>query len=299
VALNGYITATQRLLHDPSASYFSLGDLTAYINEARTEIAIAGQCVRALISGSVASCAVANGGSGYSNPVVGFSSASGGVGAVATLTTVAGVIQSCTIIAPGSGFDAATATATIADVTGSGAVLVPSVPGDNSMVVGQEVYTFASRNPAAKLTAGVNAIHGVLSISASWGSTRPMLKQRTWTDFQAKWRSWSNGWLNNPIVWSQYGQGSGGTVYLAPIPSQPFNMDWDTYCTPLPLVDDTTPEAIPYPWTDCVKYYAAYLALDNAQRAPDADRMLAGYDRCLRIARAHSTPPFIPEPYED
>jgi hypothetical protein len=298
--LNAYITATQRLLHDPSASYFSTGDLTAYINEARNEIAIAGTCVRALISGSIASCAVNAGGSGYVNPVVGFASASGGVGAVATLTVVGGVITNCTIIAPGSGFDAATTAAVVTDSGGgSGAVLTPTVAGNNVMVVGQEVYSFASRNAAAQITPGVNAIHGVMSIAVSWGSTKPMLKQRSWNDFQAKWRSWANGWLNNPIVFAQFGQGANGSVYLAPIPAQPFSMDWDTYCVPVALVDDTTPEAIPYPWTDCVKYYAAYLALDNAQRAPDADRMLAGYERCMRTARAHSTPPFIPEPYED
>lgn len=47
--LNTYITQVQRLLHDPSAQFWSITDLTAYINEARGQLAGEGQCVRNLV----------------------------------------------------------------------------------------------------------------------------------------------------------------------------------------------------------------------------------------------------------
>jgi hypothetical protein len=303
MALNNYILETQRLLHDPAAAYFSTTDLTAYINTGRSEIAIAGQCVRVLLSGTIVSCAVSVGGSNYVNPSVSFSSPSGGTGAVGQLSVgVGGAITSCLMIAGGSGFDPA-ATATVSDPAsagvGTGAVLTPTVAGANMMVINQEVYSFASRNPIAQLTAGVAGIQGVLAIAASWGSTRPALKRRSWDSFQAKWRAWAAGWINNPIVWAQYQQGANGSIYLAPIPANNFNMEWDTYCFPLPLTNDTDPEAIPYPWTDAVPYYAAYRALFNAQRYPDAAAMYAEYQKYLLMARKNSEPPYIPDPYDD
>jgi uncharacterized membrane-anchored protein len=94
-----------------------------------------------------------------------------------------------------------------------------------------------------------------------------------------------------------YGQGAGGSVFLCPIPSQVLNMDWDVFCEPIALVDDTTVEAIPYPWTDAVPYYAAYLAFTNAQRAEDAGNMFAQYEQFMRRGRAMSESTFIPSGY--
>jgi len=301
VALNFYISEVQRLLHDPGATYFSTSDLTSYINTARNQVAIESQSVRALISGFIASVAVNAGGVNYSAQTsVSFASPSGGTGAVATPTIAVGAITAVTMVAPGSGFDTG-ATAIASDPTGagSGAILTPTVSGANMMVIGQEVYTFASRQTQAQLTPGVQAIHGVMSITASWGASRPMLGRKDWTTFQAKYRAWAAGWLNNPVVWAQYGQGAKGSVYLAPIPANGFNMEWDTYCVPIALVDDSTLEAIPYPWTDAIPYYGAYRALlGNAQRAQDAANLFAQYEQFMKRARAMSETPFIPDAYE-
>ena len=51
MGLTAYQQATQRLLHDPNATYFPIADLTAYINTARGQIAMEGQCIRQLLSG--------------------------------------------------------------------------------------------------------------------------------------------------------------------------------------------------------------------------------------------------------
>jgi hypothetical protein len=302
MVLNVYVSQTQRLLHDPQAQYFSVSDLTSYINTARSQIAIESQSVRVLISGYVSAIAVGAGGAGYSaSSTISIAGGSGGSGAVFTPTIGGGgAITGATLVAPGSGYDNLTV-AQLVDPTGagSGAVLTPTVLGQNLMVVGQEVYTFASRNAAAQLTPGVSAVHGVFSIATSWGSSKPTLRRKTWGEFQALYRAWSNGWLNNPCVWAQYGQGSSGSIYFAPIPSSAFSMDWDTFCNVLPLASDTDPEALPYPWTDAVQYYTAYLAYANAQRSADAASMFEQYGVFMRRARALSETPFIPSQYDD
>ena len=66
---------------------------------------------------------------------------------------------------------------------------------------------------------------------------------------------------------------------------------------PIALVDDTTPEAIPYLWTDAVPFFAAYFALLSAQagaRQAEADRMFARYQEFTNRARRFATPSVLP-----
>lgn len=223
MALNNYLTQVTRLLHDPSNQFYSIPDLTAYINEARAHIAAEGQCVR---------------------------------------------------------------------------VLPPNGIGQNQTVAAQEVYTFASVNALNILGSGVASIEGVLNVSVSWGAQKPTLAQMVWSDFQARLRSYAFSLQNFPQVWAQYGQGVNGSIYLWPIPSQALAMDWDCWCLPVDLTSDSTPEAIPYPWTDAIKYYAAMLAYENSQRAEDADRKMKQYERAMKFAQANAQGPFIPNMYE-
>jgi len=99
-------------------------------------------------------------------------------------------------------------------------------------------------------------------------------------------------------VWSQYGQGANGSIYVYPFPSQIMQWDWDTYCLPINLNVDADPEAIPYPWSDAVQFYAAYLAYYNSQRRSDGDAMFAVYEQFMKRARANSEPDYVPDPYE-
>jgi hypothetical protein len=52
--LNSYISQVQRLLHDPNAQLYSTSDLTIYINEARTQVAVESMSVRAVLTFSTA-----------------------------------------------------------------------------------------------------------------------------------------------------------------------------------------------------------------------------------------------------
>lgn len=296
MALTAYQQQTQRLLHDPNATYYPIADITSYINTARNQIALESQSVRVLVSGFVSSCTVVSGGSGYATTDT-VTVTGSGMGAVLTPRFNAGILTSVTVTAGGTSYDSTTST-TVSTRTGVGAVITPVIAGLNLTVVGQEIYTFSSRNAsAAQVNTGVSSILGVMSVSCNWGTMKPMLDRVDWMTFQARFRAWTVGFLGQPAVWSQYGQGVNGSIFLTPMPSQVLNMDWDAYCDVIALIDDTTTEAIPYPWTDAVPYYAAYLAYSNSQRGEDASNMFEQYSTFMRRGRAMSDATFIPSGY--
>ena len=114
-----------------------------------------------------------------------------------------------------------------------------------------------------------------------------------------------------PVVWAQFGQGAsaqtsplpvgGGSLYISPGPDQTYALKLDCVGYPIPLVDDTTAEAIPYLWTDSVPYFAAYLALLSAQtgmRTQQAEGMFKLYELFTQRARKAATSSFLPWQFE-
>lgn len=97
-----------------------------------------------------------------------------------------------------------------------------------------------------------------------------------------------------PTTWSQLGLGGGGNLYLYPTPSASETVTVDCVIVPQDLVDDTSPEILSYPWTNAVKFYAAYYAYMNSQRNADADRMYQMYQVFMRAAADQSTPDTLP-----
>lgn len=298
MALTAYEQQTMRLLHDPSNQYYSLSDIDAFINIARRQLAIEGQCIRVLLSGgTVITLTVTNAGNGYVAPTLSFTGS--GSQCQATVTQVGGLLQTPTITNGGAGWLTAP-TVVITDSAGVNGAITATVDNSASTVANQEVYKFSTLNTLAALTSGVSKVCGIFSIASQWGAGatyKPMLNPMIWSEFQAYRRVWSNQYVNFPANWSTYGQGINGSFYLFPIPSAQMAMDIDTWCIPIDLVDDTTAEAIPVPWTDCVPYYAASLAYDNAQRKDDAKRMYEEFQRFMRRARAFTEAPFVPDYY--
>lgn len=165
-----------------------------------------------------------------------------------------------------------------------------------STTSGTRSYAFSSV-VTAFATTQVSGIQGVLAVRminlVSSGGTL-VLDSRPW--------EWINNYyLSNPQPpggptrrWAQYGQGALGTIVVDPIPDQVYTLNLDTVCYPIALALDTDPEAIPYPWTDAVPYYAAYLAYYNAQRAQDAENMRMQYENFVQRARQITTPTVLP-----
>lgn len=100
-----------------------------------------------------------------------------------------------------------------------------------------------------------------------------------------------------PTEWSQYSQGETGSFYVSPLPDQAYVASVDCIGYPIDLVDDTTVEIIPYPWTDCVPILAAYYALLSAQRLADAQAKYDMYKLFANRARSMSNPDAVPNAY--
>lgn len=178
-----------------------------------------------------------------------------------------------------------------------------ALPTSNNTANAQEVYPYAPVNALiAAQFSGYQGIITVQSVAISQSATpttgiKPMLPQYSWGQFQAQLRAFNQGMTGYPQVFANYGQGVSGSLYLWPIPSGSYAMDWDCICRPVDLADDTTPEAIPYPWTDVIPFYAAYYAYMNAQREDDAKRMMSMVNLHMAIARGTTQPTFIPSYY--
>ena len=150
----------------------------------------------------------------------------------------------------------------------------------------------------------LSGIAGIFNIRLIWyqvGDGQKLLRPRPWAWFSAYL-------LNNPVppsgaprVWTQYGQGEDGSIFIDPIPDGTYTLPLDAVCVPVDLVDDTTIEAIPDPWTGAVCFLAAYYALlsaQSAQRQADGDRMMERYQQFKNKARTQSTPSVLPNQYE-
>ena len=304
MALFAYQQELQTLLTDDINKRFNLFDLTKFINRARRKIATATQCIRILppSSGSFLTLTPSAGGSGYTAPTVSINApdaiGNGFVQATATATVGGGVITGFTITNPGTGYVAAP-TITITDATGSGAVAASTFTPFVSANAGQEVYNFSTVDAIIQANfPGVNNITAVQSVAVSWGSWKPMMRNiAAWSQFQAYCRAWDIGQQNYPTIWSQYGQGENGSIYLFPIPSILAQMDWDCYCTPIDLALDSDVEAIPHPFTEAIPFYAAYWAYMSAQNQDMAAIMWQNYKNNMAEARAFVSPAVTPDYY--
>lgn len=301
MALTAYLTATQNLLGTGGAgNLYSTTALTAYINTARSQIAAEGQCIRALppVSGPLSTVTILSGGTGWGNVTVlvsspdfppGFLPYPNGLQAVATATTgAAGAITAVTVLTGGAGYFSP-----VVSFSGAGhsTFALATVSGVNATVVNQEVYPFSNVNSLVALSgSGISSIYMVNSISLIWGTFRYTLMRMSFSKYQALARTYTAGYTYIPAVFSQFGQGVAGSVYVYPIPNSPYQMEWDCCCLPAPLNTDTDPEALPYPWTDAVPFLACYYAFSGAQRFADADRMWKEFEKYTKRARQMSNP---------
>jgi len=160
------------------------------------------------------------------------------------------------------------------------------VPASLSCVVAQRVYNFSAINTTA--VSGVGGVFNIKQINVTVGDGAQILHPRSFQWFNQFLLSLTVPNSGQPKVWAQYAQGAAGSIYLDPIPDNTYTLNLDTVCLPVNLVDDSTVEATPYPWTDCVPFFAAYYAYLGAQRRGDADAMFKNYQEFAQRARGMS-----------
>jgi hypothetical protein len=111
--------------------------------------------------------------------------------------------------------------------------------------------------------------------------------------------------LNNPVpssgfpkVWAQLGQGQNGTLFFDPLPDDAYVCPVDVECAPIPLVDDSTQEAIPPLWRDAVPFYAAWYELIRQQKPEAAEMMMKRFTELMGRARVAATSDVLPDNFE-
>lgn len=292
-----YLQVTQGFLRDRDQRYLNPDDLIGYINRARREIALRTQCVRVLtpISGSIESIQLTNGGANYNNPTVvisapdspgGQSYLPNGMQATATAQQIGGVITNISVSSGGAGY--ANPVVTISDTTGDGATAVANVTPISVTQGGQEVYPF-SLAPLSMFP-GVGEIFAVNSVSFIYANYRYSLPCYSFSTYQAHIRQYPRQYLYIPTMCAQFGQGTNGSLYMYPIPSSLYQMEWDCFCLPSNLTDDQQPEALAGPWTDCVPYFAAHLAFLELQALNNARFYLELFDTMVHRYSAYTRP---------
>lgn len=152
-------------------------------------------------------------------------------------------------------------------------------------------YAISGLTPPTGLQAAVN-IRSARSIVTSLGA---VLEARPWQWFLNYYLTGTNTTTTGtPTVWSLQNQGSLGNIWFWAIPNGSITISLEATWTPIALVTDATAEALSYPWTDTVPYFAAYLAYLNAQRGDDAQRMLGLFNAFMKAARVGVTPETMP-----
>lgn len=162
-------------------------------------------------------------------------------------------------------------------------------------------YAFSAFNTGVSAT---NGIQGVLNARTLWyvsGGGKIWIGPRSFDWFAIYDLNTAAPVSGPPAEWAQYGQGVNGSIYLSPVPNLNYTVSADCVCYPIPLVDDSTVEAVPPLWQTAVPYFAAYLALLSAQtgaRVQDAQKMLQLYELFTARARRFANPDIMPLQYE-
>jgi len=277
--LSTYEFQTADLLHDPNNAKWSLTQLDSYINQARRQICIDSGCLRSLQQsyvtanveqytfGQVTGGVVLAGGSGYAGPTVTFAGG-GGTGVAATLTQSGGAVNTITFTSNGSGYSS---------------VPAPTIVGGGGV--------------GASLGLGIIDVntYDVVDVHAYWGTERYSLQWLPFRSFSARLRPFqTQAYQRQPGAWAVYGE---NTIFIGPTPDQSYAVEFDTVILPTALVDYVTNDPIPTLRQDCIQYYAAYLAKQNAQSFGEAESLKGQY-RTKLLETGGAYVGRVPDPYE-
>lgn len=147
--------------------------------------------------------------------------------------------------------------------------------------------------------AGTSQVLNVRSISiVSSGGGLTKLDTVPWEYFNQYYLNKISPSTGQPTVWAQYSQGTSGSFLVDPIPNVVYTYVCDCVFRPSDLVDDSSIELLPYPWSDAVQYFSAALAYFQAQMREPAMNMMEVYKMFMARARSMSTPAVLPFQYE-
>lgn len=177
-----------------------------------------------------------------------------------------------------------------------------AVQGDAIPGYGALTITPASQQyPFSAINFGIPGVAGAIAIETiNWdtptGGQQP-LNPVDWARFNRYNLGHSTPKVGPPKVFTQFGQGAAGTLWFNKV-DQAYPLSIKARCYPVDLVDDTTPEALPYMWTDPVPWFAAFYWLAGMGQQPQqAAAMLQAFNQFMQFARAGATPDTNPAVY--
>ena len=301
VSLNDYLRDCQRLMREQRQVQINPADLIAYINRARREVAMRTQCCRVLtpISGPVVSASIVTAGSGYSaTPTVtitppdfpsGYGADPNGAQATASAIVSGGSIANVVIDYGGDGYFEPVGS--IVDASGSGATITFVTQTINQLNAGQEVYRFQDIDLSR--TPGAESVLAIKSVSLLFNNFRYSLPTYSFTTYQSMIRQYPYQYQYIPTFCSQYGQGTDGSIYMFPLPSQTYQCEFDCFVIPSPLTTNLSVELIPMPWNDAVVFLALHYGFMSMQNYNVSkffydlyEKMCLGYSSYARISKA-------------
>jgi hypothetical protein len=290
--LNSYIIDVQRLLHDSNANFYTPQQLTDYINEARERTVRDTGCLRT-IQVTQTPCQV---------PAT--ATVNGATPAQPTIWTASTTVSANTFVFSNifiyqyvtGGVSGSTAPPYPASNNNNYSNYPPSTPFADGTATLQ--YVGNCENIAyASLPQG-NSTVDIVNINLYWGNTRVPLDYLSWTDFNVRLRFWQN-YIGRPLAFSTYGQGQ---IYIGPVPDQIYQIEIDTVILPqaLTLSNPNQTDSIVDPYSNSVKYYAAYLAKFYEQSYGESEIYKQQYQQHIlntlnttftrRIPNAYSSP---------
>jgi hypothetical protein len=169
---------------------------------------------------------------------------------------------------------------TITDPTGKGATAKATVLYVMTLNQGQEVYNFADVDLSP--FPGVSSVYGVRSVSIIYANYRYSLPMYSFSTYQSMIRQYPFQYQYVPTFCSQYGQGATGSIYVYPLPSQTYQMEWDMQCLPQDLEDNESVEVLQSPWDELPPYFAAHLAYNEIQNLNAAKYYLDLYNQMAK-----------------
>lgn len=303
-SLFDYMKLVQRLVRDTNQELINPNDLIDYINRARREVAMRSQCLRALppTSGGVETITVTAGGSGYTNPTVTITAPDepsggtinpAGAQATAVASVVDGVITNIDVTFGGDGYFQPQVT--ITEPTGTGATATAVTSPILTLNPYQESYNFADF-PLQNYP-GYGPVYGIRSVTLIYANYRYSLPMYAWSVYQAMIRQYPNQYYYVPTMCSIFGQGTSGSIYFYPLPSQLYQLEIECYCWPQDLQTDQDVEAIPDPWTQAVAWLAAHYCYLELQNLNAAEYYRKLFEAQMPRYRTAASPGRVSNPY--
>jgi hypothetical protein len=281
--LSNYLTQVEYLLHDANNNFWTVDQLTGYINEARSQLVRDTGCLRTVQNTSTPIAS--------SNPYLSTNTnTTPATPWVASTAVTAGQYVFSNIYIYQYQTSGTSGTAAPAYPTGTN-IFPPTTTFPDGTATLLYVQN-AEIIPFQALPQGINTVD-ILNINLYWGNSRIPMRYLPWSDFTSQLRYWQN-YIGRPICFSVYGQQQ---IYIAPVPDQSYYIELDTVILPESLTTLSQVDTILDPWSTAVQYYAAYKAKFYEQSYGEAEIFQQQYNKKVLNVLNSTYTRRIPNPY--